>query len=374
MAFEEKTAEINKTFKCTGCSAPLAYKPGTDYLLCPYCGTRNTIAQNLENAPPLTFPIDYEHYIASIKDVNDNRYEELQEIAKCTNCGASTTLPSHVVAAKCAFCSSPLVIDHHTEHIVRPQALVPFFIDNKLAYQQFKIWGGKRWFAPNDFKRIFDTYSLNALKGVYIPFWVFNANTVTDYTGERGDHYYVERTVRDKDGNTTTVQDQRTRWRYASGRVSVTFKDITICASQSLSQASSDKLGPWHLDRLVPFNEQYISGFSAQTYQLDPQAAMAEAKAVMQYQIRGYIKDDIGGDEQRIDSADTYFSKEGIRYVLLPVWLTSYKYNGKYYQIMINAFSGKVYGDRPYSTWKIVGAILLGIIILYIISLFLGAG
>lgn len=101
---------------------------------------------------------------------------------------------------------------------------------------------------------------------------------------------------------------------------------------------------------------------------------MAEAKAVMQYQIRGYIKDDIGGDEQRIDSADTYFSKEGIRYVLLPVWLTSYKYNGKYYQIMINAFSGKVYGDRPYSTWKIVGAILLGIIILYIIGLFLGAG
>ncbi|KAF5271791.1 hypothetical protein FQR65_LT17575 [Abscondita terminalis] len=140
----------------------------------------------------------------------------------------------------------------------------------------------------------------------------------------------------------------------------VTFKDITICASQSLSQASSDKLGPWHLDRLVPFNEQYISGFSAQTYQLDPQAAMAEAKAVQCIIRSGLYK--------------RRYSKERIRYVLLPVWLTSYKYNGKYYQIMINAFSGKVYGDRPYSTWKIVGAILLGIIILYIIGLFLGAG
>lgn len=374
MAFEEKTAEINKTFKCTGCSAPLKYKPGTNYLLCPYCSTRNEIKEEQAAMPPLLFSIDYQHYLDSLKDVNDQRFEQVQEIAKCTNCGASTTLEPHVMASNCAFCASPLVIDHHTEHVVRPHALIPFFIDNKSAYQQFKSWGGKRWFAPNDFKRIFDTYSLNALKGVYIPFWLFNAQTDTDYTGERGRYYYVSRTVRDKDGNTTTVQDRHTDWTYTSGNVDVNFKDIVVCASQSLSQSSSDKIGPWHLDKLVPFNEQYMSGFSAQTYQLSPELAMTVAKSIMEHQIKGYIEGDIGGDEQRILSTRTTFSKEGIRYVLLPVWLTSYKYNGKPYQIIINAFSGKVYGGRPYSVWKIIGAILLGLMILYVIALFSGAG
>ena len=75
------------------------------------------------------------------------------------------------------------------------------------------------------------------------------------------------------------------------------------------------------------------------------------------------IKFDIGGDRQRISSVDTDVSAVTFKHVLLPVWLAAYKYRGQSYRFVVNGQSGRVQGERPYSAWKIAGAVVLGLIV-----------
>ena len=38
---------------------------------------------------------------------------------------------------------------------------------------------------------------------------------------------------------------------------------------------------------------------------------------------------------------------------MLPLWLMSYRYGDKTYQVILNAVTGEVYGERPWSWVKI---------------------
>ncbi|MCA5005769.1 zinc finger domain-containing protein [Sphingobacterium bovistauri] len=362
MSFENKTTEVKKNLRCAECGAPMHYLPGTSSLLCSYCGTKNEIPQldQIELTVDLS-PIPIQEYTDSISNKSES-LNQLAEVASCTNCGATTTMDAHIVSTNCPFCASPLVIDHHMEHVLRPNAILPFGIDYKQALSNLKKWGDTLWFAPNDLKHVLNAHSVSGLKGIYIPYWSYNTYAVSAYDGERGEYYYVSRTVRDSDGKTRTVQDRKTRWYDVSGSVSGQLDNILISASTSLSQENSNKVNSWNLDKLVPFDERYLSGFLAQTFQLDHQKGFDLAKTVIDQEVSSWIYQDIGGDEQRINDYNIQLSDITLRYILLPLYMSSYKYKGKTYNILINAFSGRVYGDRPYSFWKIfflVSAILI---------------
>lgn len=371
MSFEDKTTEVKKNLRCAGCAAPLHYLPGTSFLLCTYCGQKNEIPKY--DATQFTLdltPIPIDDYSATIADKQDEVLHQEAEVASCNNCGASTTLDAHIVSTNCPFCASPLVIDHHTERVIRPNAVLPFGIDYKLALTNLKNWGKTLWFAPNDLKYVLDAHSVNGLKGVYIPYWSYNAYVASDYEGERGDYYYVNRTVRDGNGKSRTIQDRKTKWSYASGTVSGQLNDILICASTTLTQANSDKVNSWNLEKLVPFDEQYLSGFLAQTFQKDHHYGFERAQEVIDSEVQFWIRRDIGGDEQRIGDYETEISDVTLRYILLPLYMSSYQYKNKTYSVLINAFSGRVYGDRPYSFWKIFFLVLsiLTILVIYFVA------
>lgn len=364
MSFEEKTAEINHSLKCQGCGAILKYEAGTNNLKCEYCGTTNEIINSNEDTN-FSKAIPLNEFNEIINQKINGAFQITAEVVKCNNCGAATTLDPSITAASCPFCASPLVIDHQVQHILKPQAIIPFLVNKKNAYDNFKKWAGGLWFAPNDFKNIHNTNSINALRGVYIPYWSFDAFSATKYNGQRGEYYYVNRTVRDKDGNTSTVSERRTRWYPASGDFTFQFNDVLVSASQSLPQKFVSNLGPWNLQKLIQFNEQYLSGFIAETYQIDHIKSFVTAKQIMDNHIKYLIRQDIGGDEQSIINYNVNLKNEALKYILLPTWLTAYKYKNKSYQLMINAITGKVIGDRPYSFWKIFFAILTGLIIIF---------
>jgi hypothetical protein len=54
----------------------------------------------------------------------------------------------------------------------------------------------------------------------------------------------------------------------------------------------------------------------------------------------------------------------------MPVWIGSYRFAGKPYQIVVNGQSGEVEGDRPWSKWKIVLAVMLVLIVLLLLMQF----
>ena len=216
-------------------------------------------------------------------------------------------------------------------------------------------WLGRLWFAPNGLQEY--ARKGRTMDGVYVPYWTFDADTASAYSGERGDVYYVSRTVR-TNGKTRTVRERRVRWSPARGRVARAFDDVLVLASKSLPKKFTDALAPWTLGDLKPYAPEFLSGFRAEAYTVELDDGFIEARQIMDRIIAQDIRRDIGGDEQRIHNVDTRIWDETFKHILLPVWVAAYKFRGKTYRFVVNGQTGAVQGERPYSPWKIALAVL----------------
>ncbi len=365
--FTEKTQSINLELACNECGALLKFQPGTHHLTCEYCGTKNEIAE------PQTTPTEIREN--SLEDFLAQNIEHEVKIevvtVKCDGCHGINTFDPKTVSDKCAFCGSPLVVTRAgTSKIDRPEYVLPFGIDLQKAIQEFKKWIGGLWFAPTDLAKFAD--APRNMNGVYIPYWTFDCTTQSSYRGQRGDDYQVtENYTTTENGKTVTRQRQvtKTRWRTASGSVNNSFDDLLIEASGSFDKKILRSLEPWHLKNLVEYNDKYLSGFRTEIFAVDLRTAYQSAKGRMEPAIESSIRSDIGGDRQSIQSVSTTYRNPTFKHILLPVWVSAYRYNNKVYQFIINASTGEVQGQRPYSTSKIVLAILGGIAVITILYL-----
>ncbi len=348
-------ATVVDSFACTSCGADLAYQPGTTSLACQYCGARNEITQRQEDIEELDFHAFLNGKIESEEQITEH-------FVKCECCGASCTLEPHVTAATCAYCATPLVIEQGTdETIIQPKSLLPFKLNKEKALSAFKQWVSKRWFAPNDLKKAALTF--DHFKGVYIPYWTYDTATYSAYVGQRGDYYYETQTYTEtKDGEsvTKTRQIQKTRWSSVSGQINILFDDILIPATNSLPKKCIEKLEPWDLTNLVPYEKSFLSGFLAEKYQVDIREGFKRAKTIADRAIRQRVKEDIGGDKQRITSLKTNHTDITFKHMLLPVFVCAYRFKDKTYQFLVNGRTGEVQGERPWSWIKLT---TLGIII-----------
>ena len=204
---------------------------------------------------------------------------------------------------------------------------------------------------------------------MYLPFWTFDANTETAYHGERGDHYRetIRRVVNGREETQTVV---KTRWSSVSGRVQRFFNDILITASRAIPSKYLNQLEPWDLSNLAPYDHRYLSGFKAEISQVNIKDSFEEAKQVMVKTIRQDIAKDIGGDEQRIANMNTQYAATTYKYILLPVWLSVYRYGSKVYRFVVNARTGEVHGERPYSAIKIALTVLAVLIVVGVLIYF----
>lgn len=352
--------KTHRQFPCKNCGANLHFAPGAQALVCPYCGTTNEIAAP---ADARVEELDYLHALQTIPP------EDLAETitVRCNTCGAETTLQPNVTASRCPFCGSAIVAQAVSRRLIKPKALLPFHITHEQAGHSFKAWIGSRWFAPNELKHRARRSEIN---GVYIPSWTYDSDTTTHYTGQRGDDYWVTEsyTVRiNGRSERRTRQVRRTRWRYASGTVYEHFDDVLVLASRSLPKGYAEALEPWDLKNLVPYQDAYLSGFVAESYQLDLPQGFEVAKTIMADRIAMLIRMDIGGDHQRISTVDTRYAGVSFKHTLLPVWISAYRFHDRTFRFLVNARTGEVQGERPYSWVKItllIVAILAAVLLI----------
>ena len=178
-----------------------------------------------------------------------------------------------------------------------------------------------------------------------------------------GDAYQVPQTYQVIENGrrvTRTRMVTKIRWTPVSGRVSRHFDDVLVLASNSLPRQVTQRLEPWDLANLVPYQEEYLSGYRSEVYQIDLEPGFEHARKIMDRVIRSDVNRDIGGDQQRIQNMDTRHRGISFKHVLLPVWLATFRYREKPYRFVINARTGEVQGERPYSAWKIALAVLIG--------------
>jgi DNA-directed RNA polymerase subunit RPC12/RpoP len=343
---------------CAQCGAQLRYAPGQTRLVCDHCGH----VQDIAPKPPqkrdrALQELDLARGLQD--DLAQTDMEELR-VSRCPNCGAQVELRGATHASECPFCATPVVLDTGTQRLIKPQALVPFALTEPQARTAMVDWLGSLWFAPNTLLEY--ARKGRAMTGVYVPFWTFDADSKSRYTGERGEHYYETRTVNVRVNGRTERREERvrkTRWYPASGRVARRFDDLLVMASRSLPRRLGNELTPWDLGALVPYTPEFLAGFQAEGYTVALAEGHAEARQRMADVIRSDVRRDIGGDEQRIHGIDTDWSDETFKHILLPVWMAAYKYNGKSYRFLVNGQTGEVQGERPWSVWKIVFAVIV---------------
>ena len=122
-------------------------------------------------------------------------------------------------------------------------------------------------------------------------------------------------------------------------------------------------LEPWPLLKVVAFDQQMLAGLMARTYDIELDDCFVDGKQRIDAAIHAEVCQRIGGDTQVVSSVNSRCDAITYKHLLLPVWLLAYKYNNKTFQVFINAATGEVQGERPYSVWKILFAILLAILV-----------
>jgi hypothetical protein len=277
----------------------------------------------------------------------------------CGTCGAVTVVVGQ--AERCPFCDSPVVLRSEADPVLAPESLLPFKVEREAANASYRRWIASRWFAPNDLAKRAEGRGID---GVYVPYWTFDSATTTRYAGQRGEHYWTTEYVV-VNGKRQPRQVRKTRWYPASGTVHVPFDDVLVCASKGLERGMAQALEPWDLPELRAYEPSFLAGFVAERYSIDLEAGFKLAGERMSPVIRDHIRRDIGGDEQRILSAATRHENVTFKHVLLPIWLSSYRYRDRVFHFLVNARTAEVSGARPYSWIKITLFAILVISTLY---------
>ncbi len=355
-------SEQHKHFKCPQCGGGLEFSPGATAQKCQYCEHEIVIPQSEAEIKEL----DFHEYLSSAA-----AHEEMQDVTvvTCKSCAASITLDPNITSDECPYCASTLVVVGGSVKELKPKSLLPFKVTKDAGLDAYKKWIKSLWFAPNKLKQFAKLN--NKLAGIYIPYWTYDANTTTWYTGQRGEDYYVTQhyttTVNGKTVSRTR-QVRKTRWYHVSGVVWDNFDDILVLASKSLPKKHADNLEPWDLHNLEPYNDAFLSGFRTESYQVDLETGMDEAKTVMDDKIRQSVERDIGGDHQRIDSTRSQYDNVKFKHILLPIWLSAYRFNDKVFRFLVNGRTGEVQGERPYSWLKITLTVLAVIAVIAAVS------
>ncbi len=352
---------------CPECGGDTEWNPAKQALVCPYCGTVVPGQPSAEGGAVV------EHDLAqALREVGDEaRGWKADKISvKCQSCQAISVIDRDRAAQRCEFCGSPSIQPYEeTKDPVRPESLLPFKVADTTVRDRIRQWYRTRWFAPNRLKKAALT---DTLKGVYLPYWTFDAQAFAQWTAESGYHYYVTETYRDSNGNTQTRQVQHTRWVPSSGQLRHFFDDTLVPGSVGVEQDLLRGIEPFPTTKdLVPYDPGYIRGWVVERYQVDLGRAANTSREMMDAQLRTLCAQQVPGDTYRNLQVQAQYSNRTFKHVLLPVWLLTYTLGSRVFQVLVNGYTGTIAGRRPYSWVKITLAVLaaaaaIGIIVLLV--------
>ncbi len=341
-----------RIFPCEQCGADLEFHIGQQRLKCPYCGFEKDLeihddAEICEQ--------DFHAMLERVRQLKEDPVEVsgYSEV-RCEKCGGTVVFTGTLTSTECPYCASPIQRenDHTLTRRVPVNGVLPFHIDHDKAHKRMADWVQSRWFAPNEFlKRGIE----GKFNGVYLPYWTYDTATFNVYDGERGEDY----TVTVGSGNNRRTET-RTRWYPASGRFQRFFDDVLVVASKGLPRDFIIALEPWPLPKCLPFTQQALAGFLARTYDVALDEGFGDAKQRIDAAIAAEVRQRFGGDRQRVHSIKSRYDAITFKHLLLPVWMLAYRYHDKPYRVFVNAGTGEVQGERPYSWVKIMLAVIAG--------------
>ncbi len=368
-------SEVNALRKhpCPECGGDAEWNAAKQALACPFCGTILPWSDGQDALGAAIVEHDLSQALAAASTDSHGLRAEKKSV-KCESCQAISIFDPDRAAQRCDFCGSPAIVPFADfEDAITPESLLPAVIPAPQVRDQLRAWYGSRWFAPDKLKRSALT---DTLQGVYLPYWTFDAKVDAAWTAESGYHYYVTEHYQGSDGKTHTRQVQKTRWESSAGQLAHFFDDDLVPGTVGVHTALLRKVEPFPtLQDLKPYDPAYVRGWTVERYQVDLRQAATLSQAQMDAVIAQLCAREVPGDTHRNLEIASDYQARTFKHILVPIWLVSYTYGPKSFQVVVNGFTGKMAGEHPLSWLKITLAILAAMaVILLLFAVFRGQG
>lgn len=343
-------------YKCQNCAGSMEFDSASQKLICPWCGASfdpaaYDAAMNAGaagNQAAAVQPQVTEGEAGSIQQVGE--FDETQQLSMasqqewnvndeglmsyiCKNCGGEVVGDESLASTSCPYCDSPIIRNDQFAGLMRPEIVIPFKVDKKQAKEKLNEFISSKKLVPSVFR---DQKHIDEIKGVYVPFWLFDADVFAEA------QFNARRSHNVRDGEEIEHFEV-----YRSAEIS--FRGVPVDAATKMEDAMMDSIEPFDLQEAVAFSTAYLAGFMADKYDVSPEECM---KRGLQ-RIRSSAEETLGKslieyDSHTLTASNAVVRQSAAHYALLPVWVLNTTWNGTQYRFAMNGQTGKFIGDLPY--------------------------
>lgn len=328
-------------YKCPNCGGTVNFDTSTQKMKCPFCDTEFDVSEveqpNNEASDEMQWDTD-----------TGTRWQEGEDgnmsVFTCKSCGGEIVGDENTVSSTCPYCGNAVVMSGRISGMLKPDYIIPFKLDKKAAKEKLKSYVNSKKLAPNTFK---SENRLEEIKGVYVPFWLFdsNINASINYEGTR------VRTWRDNDYEYTETSFYDV---YRQGNMS--FMNIPVDGSNKMPDDLMESIEPYDFSEAVDFKSAYLAGYLADKYDVDMQASIPRANQRIKESAADTLGNTVQGYTSLIPRVTNVQLINGVsKYALFPVWLLKTKYKDQNYTFAMNGQTGKIIGNLPVDNGKLIG-------------------
>src|SRR5688572_8222770 len=354
--------------ECPACGAQAEWNPGKQKLICPFCGTESPYHIDHELGKVVELDL-----VKSLRELPDEErgWQTARRSVQCQSCKAVMVFDPARVGQNCEFCGSPALVSYEEiKAPISPTGVLPFRVDTGAVRDNIRRWWRSKWLAPG---KLWRTALVDTVKSLYIPYWTFDAQAHCPWQAEAGHYYYVAVPGTDSKGRRVTRQERRVRWEPAAGVVDHFFDDTPVPGTQGLPLDLLRQVEPFPTSEVVPYDTAFLSGHVVEHYRVVLLDAAQRSLEQMHAALEQLCAAEIPGDTHRNLRIHPQYSAQTFKHVLVPVWLLSYNFGRRAFQVIVNGYTGQIAGKYPYSVWKIV-LLVLAVVIVAIVLITLNEG
>jgi hypothetical protein len=352
----DAAATARDKYHCPACGAEAQWTPARQALVCPFCGTESPATLQTRGAETVIVEHDL---VVALREIPDSKrgWQTEKVSVRCRSCQAISVFDPQHVGKRCEFCgSSELVPYEQVKDAFSPESLLPFKISESQARDLIRAWYQRQWLAPNALSKRALT---DTVRGVYLPYWTFDANVHANWTAESGRSYYV---------SVNGKRERRINWTPAAGELDHFFDDELIAASTGVHASMLRGVEPFPTTELIPYDPGYLAGWTVERYQIDLVNAATASRATMDAKTRGLCAQQVPGDTHRNLQVQTLYRDQTFKHILVPIWLLTYTYGSTVYQVVGNGFTGRMSGQRPWSWIKITLLVIVALLVFLVFA------
>ena len=314
-------------FMCPNCGARMSFAPDGQSLVCDFC-TSGSAVDTTGN------PSEEKDFFSTMATLRGHSKPTARKVFHCDGCGAEFILPPNDISESCAYCASPHVVSHEeTRELLDPDAIIPHALNAKQAALLLVEWVKNNNFTPKG--------KVKPPRGFYLPVWTFDFAGVITYSGQR----YEE------DENPFNTRSRRRKKVMEKGEYPVYIDDLVLPANHDYQDMVLMLIETFNFDRSKPYDARYLANWAAEAYEIALGDASLEARSRAYKKYKKKLRRD-KSYLMNMSTSSANLAIDSYKLLMLPVWMTTYPYDGEEYHVFINGQNGAVRGELPMAVMK----------------------